>query len=328
MNARSSRPSRCSAAVFVGCALGLAAAPARADGGIASLQLENDAPMEHDRHYTNGIRMAWLTPPLDPSAARRWAATLLPFTAESATIRFDFALGQSLFTPTNLQTANPDPTDRPYAAWLYLNAGLLAETATERDQLYLGLGLVGPSALGHEVQDLFHERDALGWRHQLRGEPTLELQYQHTWRIWRRDAGSIAFDVLPKAGFAVGTAHVFANAGLMVRAGYNLPDDFGPSLADPGLLGSTPFGSADGFSFYIFAAADGRAVAHNMFLDGGTFRDGPSVDSRSFVGDGQFGFVAQWDGVRLTASYVFRSDEFRAQAGDDSFASVTLSFRL
>lgn len=314
----------CSAAAAMAVGAVILPSSARAEGGVVSFQLENDAPMRHDRHYTNGIRMAWLTGPLD-RAETQWAGALF---GPDARLRFDFVLGQSLFTPNDLQALPPDPNDRPYAAWLYLNAGVLAETQTTRDQLYVGVGLVGPSALGHEVQDLFHDRDALGWHNQLQGEPTFELQYQRTWRLWRDETGGLDFDILPKAGFALGTAHAFANAGLMIRAGYRLPDDFGPSLADPGLMGSTPFADGDGFSFYLFAAADGRAVAHNMFLDGGTFNDGPSVDSRAFVADAQLGFVAQWDGVRMIGTYVFRSDEFRGQRGDDSFASITLSFRL
>lgn len=308
----------------------LVAAPrdASAEGGVFSFQIENDAPMRHDRHYTSGIRLAWLSGPLDGERAAAWIGAVLPFADPGAEVRFDWMLGQSLFTPRNLHDPIPDPAERPYAGWLYLNAGLLAQTETVRDQLYVGVGVVGPPALGRETQNLFHHQDVTAWRYQLRAEPTFQLQYQRTWRWWRTGGARLGFEILPHAGFALGTAQLFANAGLMIRAGYNLPHDFGPSLADPGLMGSTPFDDDEAFAFYLFAAADGRAVAHNMFLDGGTFRDGPAVESRTFVGDAQVGFVALWQGVRLTGSYVFRSHEFRGQSDDDSFASLTVSFRL
>jgi hypothetical protein len=301
--------------------------PANAEDGVFSFQIENDAPMRDDRHYTSGLRFAWLTEPLEAERGSAWAGALLPFTDPGASVRFDFVLGQNLFTPRQPSDPIPAAGDRPFAGWLYLNAGLVAETGTVRDQLYAGIGITGPAALGRETQELIHDNDVAAWRFQLEGEPTLEIQYQRTWRVWRSD-GWLDADLLPKAGFALGTAHIFANAGLMARIGFNLPRDFGPSLGDPGLMGSTPFASDDGFAFYLFAALDARAVAHNMFLDGGTFRDGPSVGSRTFTGDAQLGFVALWSGVRVTGSYVFRGDDFRGQVGDDAFASLTLSFQL
>lgn len=298
------------------------------DGAVFSFQIENDAPMQIDRHYTNGLRLAWLTEPLASDRANRWIAAVLPFTDADAEIRFDFIVGQNLFTPRHLHDLIPDPTERPFAAWLYVNAGIVAETATVRDQLYVNVGIVGPAALGKETQSLLHSAEVPGWHYQLRGEPTFGVQYRRTWRAWRSDEGWLDFDALPYLGFSLGTAHVYGEGGLMLRIGQDLPHDFGPSLGDPGLVGSTPFGTDAGFAWYLFAALDARISAHDMFLDGGTFRKGPSLDSRTAVGDARFGFVMSWDDVRLTGAYVLRADEFRGQVGDDAFASLTLSFRM
>ncbi|MCC6920851.1 MAG: lipid A deacylase LpxR family protein [Alphaproteobacteria bacterium] len=307
-------------------------APARAaetsNGAVFSFQIENDAPMQIDRHYTNGLRFAWLTTPLKPERAGRWAGALLPFTDSGADVRFDFVLGQNLFTPRHLHDLVPDPTEWPFAAWLYLNAGIVAETADVRDQFYANIGIVGPAALGEETQSLLHHAKVPGWQYQLRGEPTFGVQYRRTWRAWRSDGGWLDFDALPYLGLSLGTAHVYGEGGLMLRLGQDLPHDFGPSLGDPGLPGSTPFDTDAPFAWYLFAALDARVSAHDMFLDGGTFRKGPSLDSRTVTGDARFGFVVLWNDVRLTGAYVLRADQFRGQVGDDAFASLTLSFRM
>ena len=46
-----------------------------------------------------------------------------------------------------------------------------------------------------------------------------------------------------------------------------------------------------GFNWYLFAGLEGRAVFRNIFLDGNTFTDSHSVDSKHFVGDIQAGLA-------------------------------------
>ncbi|MBK8542978.1 MAG: DUF2219 family protein [Caulobacteraceae bacterium] len=50
----------------------------------------------------------------------------------------------------------------------------------------------------------------------------------------------------------------------------------------PSLAGAGYFTPRDNFSWYVFAGIEGRAVAHNIFLDGSLFRDDdPSVSSNT-----------------------------------------------
>lgn len=128
---------------------------------------------------------------------------------------------------------------------------------------------------------------------QLEEEVAFTLAYERTWRfaIYERRSGS-GWEFPPHAGIAVGTVRTFANIGAEFRAGLNLPDDFGTPSIGPSATTSTPVDgqmAADRAWFdlgaYLFLRVDGRAVARNIFLDGNTFSDSPSVDKYPFVSD-------------------------------------------
>ena len=54
-------------------------------------------------------------------------------------------------------------------------------------------------------------------------------------------------------------------------------------------LGTTDVLMQQTLSLFLYATAEGSAVAHNLFLDGNTFRDSPSVDRQPWVGGGELG---------------------------------------
>lgn len=83
----------------------------------------------------------------------------------------------------------------------------------------------------------------------------------------------------------------------------------------------------DGFGWYLFAGADGRAVARNIFLDGNTFRDSPSIDKEHFVADLSAGLALTFERVRISYTVVYRTKEFQGQDDNDLFGSVGLTWR-
>ncbi len=248
-------------------------------------------------------------------------------------MRTDYQLAQNIFTPANTQLIVPDPTDRPYAGYLYVGLGLLSNSQTHLDQAQLQLGIVGPAALGGDAQNWVHgilgDHKALGWHFQLRDEPIVNLFDEHSWKLVPpQSVLGLFFDLEPHAGIAVGNVYDYVNAGAMARVGINLPDDFGPQRLEPSLPGSGFFEPTGAVSGYIFAGVDGRAVGRNIFLDGNTFEHSASVSKKILVGDLQIGAVVQLGGARLSFTHVFRTKEFKTQTSADQFGSVNLTFRL
>ena len=156
-----------------------------------------------------------------------------------------FALGQNIYTPDNTETTNFIPDDRPYAGWLYLGMGVVWKNAEVRNSLVLDLGVVGPWAYGQESQRLIHDLRGLGhpsgWDNQLDNEVGAVLLYERMWRWPKHERRSgLDWELLPHAGAAVGNVQTYANLGGELRAGLNLPDDFGTDTISTSASTSTP----------------------------------------------------------------------------------------
>ncbi len=82
------------------------------------------------------------------------------------------------------------------------------------------------------------------------------------------------------------------------------------------------------FGWYLFAGVEGRAIAHNIFLDGNTFRDSRSVDKKPLVGDLQFGLVLDWSDIRFSYTHILRTREFRTQEKFDGFGALSVSIKF
>jgi lipid A 3-O-deacylase len=309
--------------------------------GIVTFQWENDwfGGQGTDRHYTQGLRLAYLG-----AEDRLWTgvarvARALPPFPDSGRFRPSFALGQNLYTPEDIKTVDLVVDDRPYAGWLYAAIGLVADNGATLDFLELSVGVIGPAALGEETQSWIHRvigsPHPEGWHHQLGNELAVLVSYDKKWRaklafpeppLLRRVG--LSADVTPHLGGALGNVFIHASAGAMLRIGRDLPADYGPPRISPSLPGSEFFVPSHRVGGYLFVGADGRFVAHNMFLDGNTFADSHRVDKKPVVGDLQAGAVLILERVRLGFTYVLRSEEFTLQRGGDRFGALTISVRI
>ena len=319
---------------------GAATALADNDRGTFSFVLENDVFYNLDRDYTNGVQFAWTSGPVKADAC--WecdVARVLPFFDGSGQMRVNYALGQSMFTPSDITLVNPPLTDRPYAGWLYGSLGVISKVDpinsswSHLEQLQLSLGVVGPSSEAEQVQTFVHQligsNKPMGWDTQLKDEPTLLLTYERSWR-YRVDDLPFGLEMFatPHLGAAVGNVFDYVNAGATLTLGWNLGDDYGPPRIQPSTPGSGYFEQKDGVGLYAFAGVDARAVARNIFLDGNTWADSRSVDKNTFVGDGQVGVALTFRSARLSFTHVFRTKEFTTQNNADQFGAVGLSLQF
>jgi len=294
-----------------------------------------------DHHYTNGLKLAFLgTTRLDESPAFIRGLTRLVPTLRNPATRGDYkvgvAIGQDLYTPSDTTGAIPDPNDRPYAAWLYASLTFQATSPDARTlrSAEISLGMVGPAALGRQVQNGFHhiiqDEDAMGWDHQLRNEPGLLLNLERRHRVFRGERPSgFGADLIGRYGAALGNIRTGLAAGPTLRLGWHLPEDFGADLIRPGGGDETPVYRT---SLYFYAGSQGQLVIRDIFLDGNSWRAGPSVSKRPLVADFDLGLVARLPlrlgsirGIQLAYSENFRTRQFYGQAEPDVFGSISMS---
>lgn len=291
-----------------------------------------------DGHYTNGLRISYLT-----GQDRVWAwlaqAAKATLFRSGAKLRANFALGHSMYTPEDIHDPELILDDRPYAAWLYGTLGLVGENGRNLDIAALSLGVIGPAAGGEAFQKFIHKiidsPDPQGWNNQLGNEVIIQLFYEHLWRDvvvlehppLFKDLG-VEFDFLPHLAGALGNAHIYGAMGLTMRVGNDLPADYGPPRIRPSLPGSEFFVPSRALGWYLFAGFEVRAIARNVFLDGNTFQESLSVEKNSFVGDLQVGAALAIWALRVSFTYVFRSKEFTMQRRADQFGALSISVRF
>lgn len=304
---------------------------------------ENDLFNGTDSNYTNGVKYSVISPDLSPNAPEgRLPRKVLeyihriPFIKESPpelTHKVEFSFGQNMYTPTDTSRSDLIKDDRPYAGWLYISTSYHRKYDAEgsvgfMDTVEVQLGVIGPASLAEDSQRIVHKWREIpvprGWDHQLKNEPGVAAIFERKWLFHTAEPKTLGMDAITHAGGALGNVYTYINAGLEIRMGWNLPEDFGVSLIRP--AGSTRLSIGKDFALFGFGAVNGRLVVRDIFLDGNTFRDSHRVDKEPFVADLAAGLAVQFRNLMLTYTEVLRTKEFRGEGTDHSFGAIAVSF--
>lgn len=317
--------------------------PTGLPSGTWTVTAENDRIARTDRHYTHGTRLAWVSDRTTggPREVREILDFLYPL-ADVSGGRIGFALGQSIYTPEDTSATALVADDRPYAGWLYGAVSLYAEADwtlpggtryTTLDSVELNLGIVGPQSYADETQNGFHDlinvSRSNGWDNQLSNEPAVALFFERKWRPKPLSlGGALELDAIPHVGGSVGNVFTLLNGGFTVRAGQGLETDFGPPQIRPAFSGPGAVSPDTDFAWYLFGGAQTSLVGRNIFLDGNTVAESHSVDKEPVTGDIKVGVALVIRDIRIAATHVYRTREFKGQRRADRFGVVSLSYHF
>jgi hypothetical protein len=153
--------------------------------------------------------------------------------------------------------------------------------------------------------------------------------------VFAGSPGGLGLDLIGHAGGALSNAVTEASSGFLVRAGWDLPADFGtagqrPGFDGAGLCPDDRFGAraASGLGFYGFAGFDVQAVLRDIVLDGNSFRDGPSVEKIPLAADVTAGLAVRGRRFELRFSYVYRTPRFIGERKRFVYGSLSAVFGL
>jgi len=300
------------------------------DFGAISICLENDTFIGTDRSFTQGIKLGWMSKDLK-NYRQKPSLKWLPFVnRDEFQHAFFISLGQAFYTPDDITKPELVKDDRPYAGIIYLALGIHSMGPRWMETWEINLGIIGPHAYAEESQKLIHRvfngDNPRGWHHQLKDELALELIYERKWRPLRlQSKKGFGFDLMPHVGTGLGNLFIYASMGTQIRLGWNLPDDFGPSLIRPG--GDRNFGlrRKGPFGLHLFAGIDGKAIARNIFLDGNTFLESHRVDKKPWTLDLMVGAGMRIGYFNVSYAYVFWTKRFKTETKEHVFGAVTVS---
>jgi lipid A 3-O-deacylase len=307
------------------------------DNTFVTFTTENDNYSSNkDENYTNGLRLTYFdTSVKTPDFIERFQK-ILPFFEINNTTATYYSIGQNLYTPRDISTKIPNQNDRPYAGFLYGAVGVTTLSDNHIDDLELTLGLVGPGALGEQsqkiVHDIFDLQDPKGWDHQLKNEPIFNVGYQRRWPGFA--STQLPMDLhlraTPHIGGAIGNAYTYGSVGGTLHL---LPNKHKwqstPPRVRPAIPGNGYFYIPDNeISWSGFVGAEGRAIAHNIFLDGNTFENSPSVDKNIGVLDLNAGVTLSYGQSQISYTLNWRSKEFDDQNNDSVFGAISIGYRF
>ncbi len=298
-----------------------------------NFQYENDLVFNSDSEYTSGIKLENIYSIKDISSS--WLK--IPFYYDEKNNHFvSISIVQQIFTPVDTTSKNLVVNDRPYAGWSYMEFGLHESTGDELYSFSLQLGVVGPDSLAarsqKEIHSIRHLYTPQGWDNQLKNELGINLIAQHKWLLKTDTINGIGSRFIPFVEASLGNIKTYARTGILMSFGINPSNDFGSSSIDVGGANSIPTASGSlltddkDWSFSINLALAGTAVAHDLFLDGNTFKSSHSVEKEPFVGYAAYGFSARYKRIAMEYILTDTTKEFKLQAENHKYGSILISY--
>lgn len=312
-----------------------------------SAYLENDAFAGGDGQYTSGLKLTWsrfgLSDFPEDDRLHKWLYPVVRFLGirkepeQKAEFALTTSVVQNIYTPEDIETEELVEDDRPYAGITYLELGYHLKRDLNMDTLAFYGGIVGPHSYAEQVQSVFHDAvngiDPKGWDNQLDDEPVFGVVYEFKKKVHAAGiAPGMGHDMIFNTGGALGNAHTYYNIGGTFRWGWNLPDDFGTFPIRPASIfnpasneKSIRLSPEPLFGVHLFIAADGRAVIHNILLDGNTFTDSHSVNKKPIVGYFMGGVGVIYGNIKTSIAYIYQSREFDEQDEPQVYGSLNFS---
>ena len=286
-----------------------------------SLKLDNDQYIDpnHDRYYTDGTVVDF-TYAAKPVSNKKWIKKVV-----------EFQFGQQIYNASTAHIYDKNLFDRPLTGYLFANG---AYSWFYRDEsalkLTAQLGVIGPDALGEQVQNDFHRLFGLypagPWnKYQLKNAFGAEVDADYK-KVLYKTRGNW-FDITADPEVMLGNTFSLANAGVLLRLG-NLNQLFESAGTNSRVNDDETHTPKN--EFYFFAEPQLSYVAYNATIQGGLFiKDkGPVFGIYHVVYTQQLGL--QFASARWSASYTafVKTREVKSTALGDQWGSINLAYRF
>jgi len=227
------------------------------------LYFDNDLFYHTDRYYTQGTIYQLTAPKIQRSPFTK----LLPG-LKGSTNYYSLAWIHNGYTPIQIKEERVIYNDRPYASYMYLEHNRISTDPQRKIRLSSGwgLGVIGPIALGGEIQTAIHtifvSPIPQGWEHQIRNDFVLTYDLKFEQNLFERKR--INMTAYPYT--TLGTLLNRLGLGSQIRIGRINPYFQNLGIAAP----NTPEAqNTHKFQCYFSAKAEVEGIAYDATLQGG-----------------------------------------------------------
>jgi hypothetical protein len=283
--------------------------------GEILLRFDNDVFVGRDEEYSSGLGVKWISPDDGHDAGT--------YTENGA--RYAVGFSHSILAPPTDHTASAP--QRSYAGLLVVDLSRLARSKDHLSAMTVGVGIMGPSARGEDLQRRVHKwtgsERAAGWSEQLRDRAVAQGAFDQVWRSWIGPALTPTQKVLIRAGATVGSLTTGLRSGVEWQFGA-LGDDFGltPGQASAGCC-RLP-GWPNGIVVGGYVAADVQWVGYDATLEAPTFGQRSNVTAVPWRRSLTAGVVISQRAWTAVISVVDSGRAYRSQERSAVFLSVQL----
>ena len=279
---------------------------------------DNDYFTKTDKYYTQGITLDYVSPGLSC-----FFLSKLLWRPYASVAKYGVSINLFTYTPSSIASDSILYGDRPFNSNISVKTFMIQTDASQKQQVStaFSIGIMGPWALGHEIQYGIHKwlKNALphGWQYQIQND--IIINYQINYEKQLVSAGN-NFLLNTTAEARVGTLNNRAGGGFNFMAG-----QFNKRL-------SPIAGNKRKAKYYFYAQGRVNIVGYDASLQGGLFnRSSPYTiaagDISRLVFQADAGVIVNLKKLYLSYTQSYLTKEFHA-AQYHRWGGISVGFSL
>lgn len=286
---------------------------------------ENDAFLAtaQDRYYTNGLFFSFRSA-LKPNIKQDTSKLVKKIWSVHA--------GQKMYNAQSGYVPDITYVDRPFAAYIFGSTSL--QWLFRNENIFkaeIQGGITGPSALGKEGQEFYHDvfgfYDLNGWQFQVKDELALNINLNYDRLIYRSKNKTLDFSLPLEA--RIGNTFSGVKAGILFRTGSLNP--LYHSIATQSNVASYQEPQVNEKELYFFLKPSLDFVIYDATVSGGLFRDDKGAityDTKPLVFSQELGIAYAKNRWTLDFSILFKSREIKSSAKAHQYGIVDIYYRF
>ncbi|GLT18258.1 exonuclease [Vibrio zhanjiangensis] len=236
-----------------------------------AFSIDNDGIFGVDQDYTNGLFLSYSTGAITPYSL--FTPLSLSYWGGASLDKFEFLLGQKMYTPSDIELNTPQVNDRPYAGYLHGEFNYISLHPQQAQRFNLTIGTTGEDSLAEDAQDIVHDiigsDEPKGWAYQVDDKIVGSVGYLSHFNLWRDKAFSgTDWEISNISEINLGNFRSDISTGLMFRWGTDLAGNMGAANIDAenpfraSMLGASKTG------WFVFGGIEARYRFNDITIEG------------------------------------------------------------